>query len=215
MSNNTVLEKMKEFLKEKKENGLVIVFTGPSASGKTEIVKRLVTHPKYSKWYQKALTATTRNPRQGERNGIDYWFLTPDEFNRQKEKGNIIEETKYAGARYGSLNSEIQRIWQLEKTPLLIMDMNGIEALKRYYGEKNVASIFVYRDLKGILEELKKRPIEEKEVKRRFELAKRELLNIAKCDWVVYNISDIDDAVEQAAEAAANASINWDCLRHV
>ena len=90
-----------------KKKGFIIAFVGPSASGKTEIVKRLV---KNNDLFRRVVTATTRKPRPGEKLGVDYFFLSPDQFDEERKKGNIIEETEYAGARYGTLASELERI---------------------------------------------------------------------------------------------------------
>lgn len=193
----------------KKKKGFTVVFVGPSASGKTEIVKRLVEN---NDLFRKVVTATTRKPRPGERHGVDYFFLSPENFEEERKRGNIIEETEYAGARYGTLASEFERIHEAGKVALLILDMNGVRALKNYYGEENVASIFVFRHPKEIEEELKKRPVDRKEIDERIRLAREEIGNIAECDEVIYNTKEIHHVVIEAEEKVMAAYLHWDLL---
>jgi len=192
-----------------KKKGFIIAFVGPSASGKTEIVKRLV---KNNDLFRRVVTATTRKPRPGERHGVDYFFLSPDQFDEERKKGNIIEETEYAGARYGTLASELERIHGEGKVALLILDMNGVRALKEYFGAENVESIFVFRHPREIEEELKNRPVSKEETDERIKLAREEIGNIAECDTVIYNTKDIHNVMIEAEEKVMAAYLHWDLL---
>lgn len=192
-----------------KKKGFIIAFVGPSASGKTEIVKRLV---KNNDLFRRVVTATTRKPRPGEKLGVDYFFLSPDQFDEERKKGNIIEETEYAGARYGTLASELERIHGEGKVALLILDMNGVRALKEYFGAENVESIFVFRHPREIEEELKNRPVSKEETDERIKLAREEIGNIAECDEVIYNTKEIHHVVIEAEEKVMAAYFHWDLL---
>jgi len=193
----------------KKKKGFTVVFVGPSASGKTEIVKRLVEN---NDLFRKVVTATTRKPRPGERHGVDYFFLSPENFEEERKRGNIIEETEYAGARYGTLASELERIHEAGKVALLILDMNGVRALKEYFGAENVESIFVFRRPREIEEELKNRPVSKEETDERIKLAREEIGNIAECDTVIYNTKDIHNVMIEAEEKVMAAYLHWDLL---
>jgi guanylate kinase len=179
---------------------LIIILNGPSASGKSTILECLMADPQCSSLLQKPVTATTRKPRPGEVNGIDYWFLTPEEFGGERKRGNIIEEAEYAGANYGSLKSELQRISELGKHAITILEINGVEAMKKVYGQERVVGIYIYRDLKEIFEELKKRPIGKKEMEERFEKAIEEHSHMARFNNIVYNTGNIEDSVKQTIE---------------
>ena len=179
---------------------LIIILNGPSASGKSTILECLMADPQCSSLLQKPVTATTRKPRPGEVNGIDYWFLTPEEFDGERKRGNIIEEAEYAGANYGSLKSELQRISELGKHAITILEINGVEAMKKVYGQERVVGIYIYRDLKEIFEELKKRPIGKKEMEERFERAIEEHSHMARFNNIVYNTGNIEDSVKQTIE---------------
>lgn len=192
-----------------KKKGFIIAFVGPSASGKTEIVKRLVEN---NDLFRKVVTATTRKPRPGERHGVDYFFLSPENFEEERKRGNIIEETEYAGARYGTLASELERIHGEGKVALLILDMNGVRALKEYFGAENVESIFVFRHPREIEEELKNRPVSKEETDERIKLAREEIGNIAECDTVIYNTKDIHNVMIEAEEKVMAAYLHWDLL---
>ncbi|MDD4804612.1 MAG: hypothetical protein PHN69_05500 [Candidatus Pacebacteria bacterium] len=184
-------------------DNLIFVLNGPSAGGKT-ILLETITGEKLIKGIEslsdmaKLVTVTTRNPRPEEIEEIHYYFVTPDEFQKKKREGDVVEETVYAGVQYGIFDSEIQRIRNANKDALVILDKHGISEMKRFYGDKNVISIFVYRDLKDIFAELKRRPVSMQETMKRFEQAKEEMKNISICDYAVYNISTVQDLAKDA-----------------
>lgn len=123
------------------KNHKLIVFSAPSGSGKTTIVRHLLkTFPQLGF----SISACTRDKRgRTEENGKDYYFLTPDDFRRKIEKGDFVEwEEVYEGAFYGTLKSEIERIWELGKAVIFDVDVKGGLSLKEYYGEKAL-TVFV------------------------------------------------------------------------
>ena len=90
-------------------NRKAILFSAPSGSGKTTIIREIL---KRFDCFEFSISATSRQPREGERDGVDYYFLTPEEFERRVSEGMFLEwEEVYAGVRYGTLKSEIDRIW--------------------------------------------------------------------------------------------------------
>lgn len=123
------------------KNQKVIVFSAPSGSGKTTIVKHLV---KKLNVLGFSISACTRDKRgRTEENGKDYYFLTPEEFRKKIEEDAFVEwEEVYEGAFYGTLKSEVERIWSEGKAAIFDVDVKGGLSLKQYYKEKAL-TIFV------------------------------------------------------------------------
>lgn len=121
--------------------GKAIIFSAPSGSGKTTIVKHLL---KSNKDLGFSISASTRDKRgRTEKDGQDYHFLTPLEFKELIDKNEFVEwEEVYEGNFYGTLKSEIQRIWDEGKNVIFDVDVKGGLNLKKYFGDKAL-SIFV------------------------------------------------------------------------
>jgi len=121
--------------------GKALIFCAPSGSGKTTIVKHLLaTNPELGF----SISASTRDKRgRTEENGKDYYFLSPEEFKKKIDNDEFIEwEEVYEGNFYGTLKSEIERIWKLGKNVIFDVDVKGGFNLKKYFGDKALA-IFV------------------------------------------------------------------------
>lgn len=131
--------------------GKVIIFCAPSGSGKTTIVKHLLSENDNLGF---SISACTRDKRgRAEENGKDYYFLTPDEFKKKIDNQEFIEwEEVYAGAFYGTLKSEIERLWSEGKHVLFDVDVKGGLNLKKYFGDKALA-IFVQPPSIEVLEQ--------------------------------------------------------------
>lgn len=123
------------------KNQKLIVFSAPSGSGKTTIVRHLIQKFPFLGF---SISACTRDKRgRSEENGKDYYFLTPDEFRRKIENHEFVEwEEVYEGAFYGTLKSEIDRIWSEGKMAIFDVDVKGGLSLKEYYKDKAL-TIFV------------------------------------------------------------------------
>src|SRR5690606_1605236 len=118
--------------------GKAIIFSAPSGSGKTTIVKHLLeTNPDLGF----SISACTRDKRgRTEKDGKDYHFLTPAEFKKKIDKDEFIEwEEVYEGNFYGTLKSEIERIWKEGKDVIFDVDVKGGLNLKKYFGDKGLA----------------------------------------------------------------------------
>ena len=131
--------------------GKLIIFSAPSGSGKTTIVKELLARNANLGF---SISACTRDKRgRHEEHGKDYYFLTPDDFRAKISNDEFVEwEEVYAGAYYGTLKAEIERIWASGKHVIFDVDVKGGLALKQYYGDKALA-IFVKVPSLEILEE--------------------------------------------------------------
>ena len=121
--------------------GKVIIFSAPSGSGKTTIVRHLVERNSCLGF---SISASTRDKRgRTEENGKDYYFLTPEEFKRKIDNDEFIEwEEVYPGNFYGTLKSEIQRIWDEGRHVVFDVDVKGGVNLKKYFKERALA-VFV------------------------------------------------------------------------
>ncbi len=122
-------------------DGKLIIFSAPSGSGKTTIVKHLLAENNNLGF---SISACTRDRRgRSEENGKDYYFLTPEEFKQKIDSNEFVEwEEVYTGAFYGTLKSEIERVWANGKHVLFDVDVQGGLKLKNYYGDKALA-VFV------------------------------------------------------------------------
>ncbi|GAB3984665.1 guanylate kinase [Spirosoma terrae] len=122
-------------------DGKLIIFSAPSGSGKTTIVKHLLAENNNLGF---SISACTRDRRgRSEENGKDYYFLSPEEFKQKIDENEFVEwEEVYTGAFYGTLKSEIERVWSTGKHVLFDVDVQGGLKLKEYYGEKALA-VFV------------------------------------------------------------------------
>lgn len=135
---------------DKKYNKLILI-TAPSGAGKTSIVKHLT-----AKFPQLAfsVSATTRKARDNEKNGQDYYFISEDEFREKIHHKEFLEwEMVYEGKYYGTLKSEIERIWALQKVPVLDIDVQGAIHVQQQYPVNTIA-IFIQAPSS---DELKKR----------------------------------------------------------
>ncbi len=121
--------------------GKAIIFSAPSGSGKTTIVKHLLATNEDLAF---SISACTRDKRgRSEQHGKDYYFFTPEEFKSRIDDAEFVEwQEVYAGAFYGTLKSEVERLWDEGKTVLFDVDVKGGVNLKKYFGE-NALAVFV------------------------------------------------------------------------
>lgn len=129
----------------------IIIITAPSGAGKTSI-----THHLMQRFPQLAfsVSAATRSPRDNERNGVDYYFISADEFRQHIQQNDFVEwEMVYEGKYYGTLKSEMDRIWNNNQVPILDIDVKGAIHVKQQYPE---AAMTIFIEPPSVAE-LKKR----------------------------------------------------------
>lgn len=120
--------------------GKMFIFTAPSGAGKTTIVRHLL--DKYN-FLDFSISATTRNKRPHEQDKVDYYFMSVDEFKENVANGAFIEwEEVYENQFYGTLKSEVERIWSNNKHLVFDIDVRGAQNIKRFFGDKCM-SVFV------------------------------------------------------------------------
>lgn len=121
--------------------GKVIILSAPSGSGKSTIIEAIIGRPELD--LQFSVSATCRPPRGAERDGVEYYFLTPEEFSRRAAAGEFIEwEEVYPGRCYGTLRSEIDRITSAGHNVIMDIDVKGAVNVKRLLGPRAI-SIFI------------------------------------------------------------------------
>lgn len=183
-------------MNDNNDNKKVIIFSAPSGSGKTTIIKRLLS---YFPEFEFSISATSRKPRAGETDGHDYYFLSKESFEEKVNNNQFLEwEEVYAGTHYGTLKSEIDRIWGNGKIVVFDVDVLGGMRLKEYFGSKAL-SIFVMPPSIEVLEQrLRIRNTETEEaIQKRLSRSSLELQHSTKFDLTIVN-DILENAVEEA-----------------
>ena len=170
----------------KKFNGKAIIFSAPSGAGKTTIVKKVLNAGIPLKF---SVSACSRRKRDGEENGKDYHFLNVKEFKHKIERNEFIEwEEVYKNNYYGTLKSEIDRIWKSKNHVIFDVDVKGGLSLKKYFGE-NAISIFINPpSIKILFDRLRNRGTDnDSSLKKRMYKAKTELTYKNQFDMAITN----------------------------
>lgn len=178
-------------------NGKAIIFSAPSGSGKTTIVRHLL--EKFPN-LGFSISASTRDKRgRTEEHGKDYYFLTPEEFKAKIDQNEFIEwEEVYEGNFYGTLKEEIQRLWDNGKHVIFDVDVKGGINLKKYFGDNALAIYVKVPSLEVLHERLKDRGTESEEsLSRRLYKAKFESTFENEFDMTILN-DDINKSFAQA-----------------
>lgn len=158
----------------------IITFTGKTCSGKSTIVNGLIEN--YPELYDVVVSHTTREPRKGERNGVDYYFIDESEFNNI----SFIEEIRFNGFRYGVSLSEINRVSASGKTALLIVEPTGLDQIREVQEQFNIGcySFFINVPQDILLQRLIKTR-SEAEVQRR-----TKSITVVEKDWLLESKPD-------------------------
>ncbi|HTH54560.1 MAG TPA: guanylate kinase [Cyclobacteriaceae bacterium] len=177
--------------------GKAIIFSAPSGSGKTTIVHHLLSKNHDLGF---SISAATRDRRgRTEENGKDYYFLSPEEFKHKIDNDEFVEwEEVYAGNFYGTLKSEIDRIWSTGKNVIFDVDVKGGIALKKYFGEKALAIFVKVPSLEVLKKRLNDRGTESEEsLSRRLFKANFEMSFQDKFDVALVN-EDLEHSLAEA-----------------
>ena len=189
------------------EHGKIIIITAPSGAGKTSITHWLLA--KYSDKLAFSVSAATRNARSYEKNGTDYYFISLDNFKQKIQRGEFVEwEMVYEGKYYGTLKSELERIWKAGRTPLLDIEVKGAIHIREQYPESTLA-LFI-------------EPPSVDELRRRLEMRGTETVEslLARVNKASYEISFkhhfdqiiVNDDLNKAcleAESAIKSFLGW------
>lgn len=177
----------------------IIIITAPSGAGKTSITRYLLT--KYSDKLAFSISAATRQPRGAEKTGVDYYFISEAEFTQKIQQEEFVEwEMVYKGKYYGTLKSELQRIWNDGKAPVLDIDVKGAIHVQQQFPNSTL-SLFI--EPPGV-DELKRRLMSrgtetEESLNTRVNKAAYEISFKHYFDKIIVN-HDLDTACREAEE---------------
>lgn len=180
--------------------GKIIVISAPSGSGKSTIINSILDAETFDLEF--SVSATNRNPRPGEENGVHYHFMTTEDFREAVEDGNFIEwEEVYPGRYYGTLRSEVDRLIESGHNVILDIDVKGALNVKRIYGDK-ARTIFIQPPS---IEELRRRlesrgTDDEERINVRVGRAEYELSLAPQFDTCVIN-DELDTAIAETSRA--------------
>jgi len=166
--------------------GKMFVFTAPSGAGKTTIVRHLLKNYDFLDF---SISATTRERREHEVNGKDYHFMSPEEFRYRAENDEFVEwEEVYDDQFYGTLKTEVDRLWADKKHIVFDIDVRGATNIKNLYGDKCLAVFVKPPSLDVLIERLKNRKTESAaSLKKRIARVKREMKYENDFDRVLVN----------------------------
>lgn len=183
-------------------NRKAILFSAPSGSGKTTIIREIL---KRFDCFEFSISATSRLPREGEQDGVDYYFLTPEEFERRVNDGQFLEwEEVYAGTRYGTLKSEIDRIWDNGHVIIFDVDVNGGMNIKKYFGSDALALFVMPPSIEVLEMRLRNRGTESEEaITKRLARSAAELQMADHFDMTIVN-DDLSRAVDETQRVINN-----------
>ncbi|HLR00548.1 MAG TPA: guanylate kinase [Sphingobacterium sp.] len=185
------------------KTGKLIIFSAPSGAGKTTLVNHLL--KQHEDKLSFSISATTRSPRENEIDGKNYYFINKETFKKKIEENLFIEyEEVYTNTYYGTLKSEVERIWALGKTVLFDIDVIGGLHLKSLF-KKNALAIFVAPpNLSALKERLEGRGTDSsKKVEERLAKAEIEMTYANKFDVIIEN-NDLETACREAETLLLN-----------
>lgn len=182
--------------------GKLLIFSAPSGSGKTTIVRRLL--EQFSN-LEFSISATSRAPRGVEKNGVDYYFLSAEEFAEAVAADKFVEwEEVYKGTCYGTLRSEMERIWSKGNVILFDVDVMGGIRLKEIFGDDAMSIFVMPPSIEELRRRLEGRGTDAPEViEKRIAKASFELTKAPQFDRQIVN-DDLEVAVAECAEVVKN-----------
>lgn len=182
--------------------GKVLIFSAPSGSGKTTIVKHLL---KRFPELEFSISATSRAPRGEERDGVDYYFMDRAEFMARVEEGEFLEwEEVYAGTCYGTLRAEIDRIWDRGHVVVFDVDVVGGLNIKKLFGEQALSIFIMPPSVEVLRARLEGRGTDAPEaIERRLAKAEQEIAYAERFDRVIVN-DDLETAYDKATRVVGD-----------
>lgn len=176
-------------------NGKLIVISAPSGSGKTSIVKQILSSGLNIEF---SVSACSRKPRNGETNGKDYYFLKVEEFRNKINQNEFIEwEEVYPGNFYGTLKSELERIWNKGNHVIFDVDVVGGLNIKKQFGDQCLALFIKAPGIAELEKRLRARATDDEEtIRKRVEKAEHELTYAPQFDKIIVN-DNLEVAVKE------------------
>lgn len=184
--------------------GKLIIFSAPSGAGKSTIVKHLIDHSGIDFGF--SISATSRAPRGTEKHGVEYFFMTTEEFKQKIAEGAFIEyEEVYNGCFYGTLKSEVERVLNSGKHMLFDVDVKGGLSIKKLYGEQALAVFVQPPSVEELHRRLVNRATDSEEM-----IAKR----VSKAEWEMqfapeFDLIIVNDNLEKAQQETEKAVFDF------
>jgi len=184
------------------KGGKLIIFSAPSGSGKTTIVKYLLDQPELNLAF--SISATSRPRRGKEKNGVNYYFMSISEFKKHIKDGDFLEwEEVYRDNFYGTLKSEVERLWAEGKNVIFDIDVSGGLRIKKKFPEETLAVFVKPPSVDELKIRLKKRSTEsDDKINMRIAKASVELATAPQFDKIIKNY-DLDVALKEAHNLVA------------
>ena len=182
---------------------LLLVVSGPSGVGKDALLARIRERDPSGDGFAVPVTMTTRAPRDGEVDGVDYLFVSVEEFQRQLDAGELLEHAQVYGSLYGVPRSQLREALAAGRDVIMRVDVQGAATLRR----RLPGAVFVFLapdDPRRLEARLRQRGMDERAVSLRLETAERELAQRDRFDHVVVNVEgDLDGAVDRVLAIVA------------
>lgn len=178
------------------DNRKAVIFSAPSGSGKSTIVSHILKlHPEL----KFSVSAASRAPRGEEKNGVAYWFISADEFRKRIADNEFVEyEEVYPGSFYGTLKSEVERIWDNGDAIIFDVDVKGGVNLKKYFGDRALSVFIQAPSVEVLRQRLVSRATDSPDaIERRVAKAAEEMTYADKFDHIIVN----DDLQKAYADA--------------
>ncbi|HPD95960.1 MAG TPA: guanylate kinase [Tenuifilaceae bacterium] len=183
-------------------DGKLLIFSAPSGAGKTTIVKHLISvFPSL----EFSISACSRKPRNGEVNGVDYYFLTPEDFRQRIENNEFVEwEEVYPGLYYGTLWSEVRKIWGKGHHVVFDVDVKGGLNLKKKFPNNSLAVFVMPPSIDDLKQRLLKRGTESEEsIGTRIGKAEHEMTFAKQFDKIIVN-NQVETAFAEAEKVVTD-----------
>ena len=186
----------------KSTSGKLVIFSAPSGAGKSTLVHYLL--PKFTE-LSFSISATSRALRGSEKHGEDYYFLTAEDFQKRANNDEFLEwEEVYAGTYYGTLKSEVQRLWNEGKTVVFDIDVVGGLNLKKIFGPQALAMFVQAPSIEELEKRLRSRGTDsEEKIAERLAKASMEMERAPEFDNIIVN-DELERAKKEAAEVLEN-----------
>lgn len=176
------------------KKSLILVISGPSGVGKKTVIKELV---KMDPTLLVSISATTRKPRTGETDGVDYFFLTEQDFKEKIDQYQFIEWAKVHGNYYGTLKANFLQAKNLNTHLIMEIDVQGGKAIKKAYPKDSLLIFLLPPTFSDLEKRIRLRGTEtEEQIMKRLETAKLELLQAKEYDYKVINSDPKQAAIE-------------------
>ncbi len=185
-------------------SGAILILSGPSGAGKSTIIQRA--EPLIGDFYF-SISTTTRAPREGEKNGVDYYFTDPESFEREIAAGEFLEYARVHGNYYGTSLRPVREALEEGKLVIFDIDVQGHRLARERMGDRITSAFITPPSLDELERRLRSRSTDDEEtIQRRLQNARKEIEALEEYDYLIVN-DDLDQAVEEFVALARTARL--------